>query len=122
MGGHSASFVAADILQHAEGAIDCVLKGEAEAAIAELIDAAGEDRQSIARIPGVVTLGWGRAAAAGRSRVWTICGPPAICLATGTNTSSECSTLVLRSSFRAAVRGTASSAAPGHSSAAVTGW
>ena len=30
VGGHSASFVAAELLDHAEGAIDCVLKGEGE--------------------------------------------------------------------------------------------
>ena len=34
VGGHSASFVAGDLLEHAEGAIDCVLKGEGEAAAA----------------------------------------------------------------------------------------
>ncbi len=33
IGGHSASFVAREFLQHAEGAIDCVLKGEGEAAL-----------------------------------------------------------------------------------------
>lgn len=32
VGGHSASFVAREFLAHAEGAIDCVLKGEGEAA------------------------------------------------------------------------------------------
>ncbi len=57
VGGHSASFVAADILQHAEGAIDCILKGEAEAAVVELMEAAADDRASIVRIPGVVTEG-----------------------------------------------------------------
>ena len=31
LGGHSASFTAEDVLMHAEGAIDCVLKGEGEA-------------------------------------------------------------------------------------------
>jgi hopanoid C-3 methylase HpnR len=55
VGGHSASFIAADVLQHAEGAIDCVLRGEAEAAVAELMEAAEQDRNSIGRIPGVVT-------------------------------------------------------------------
>ncbi|MFM0393581.1 hypothetical protein [Paraburkholderia phytofirmans] len=28
VGGHSAAFTAADMFRHAEGAIDCVLKGE----------------------------------------------------------------------------------------------
>src|SRR5581483_3127563 len=31
-GGHSASFVAPDLLRHAEGDLDCVLRGEGEAA------------------------------------------------------------------------------------------
>ena len=55
VGGHSASFTAAAIIDHAEGAIDCVLKGEGEAAIATLIEAAGSDRSAIDRVPGAVT-------------------------------------------------------------------
>src|SRR5262245_31768775 len=39
-GGHSASFTAEEILRHADGAIDCVLRGEGEASIAALLDAA----------------------------------------------------------------------------------
>ena len=35
VGGHSASFTASAIIEHAAGAIDCVLKGEGEAAIRE---------------------------------------------------------------------------------------
>ncbi|MHB8542612.1 MAG: hopanoid C-3 methylase HpnR [Leptospirales bacterium] len=56
VGGHSASFVAGDLLRHAQGDIDCVLKGEGEAAIVKLLLAAGEDRKSIRKVPGVVTL------------------------------------------------------------------
>ena len=33
VGGHSASFIAPDLLRHSEGAIDCVLKGEGEASV-----------------------------------------------------------------------------------------
>jgi hopanoid C-3 methylase len=40
VGGHSASFTAADLLRHAAGAVDCVLKGEGEASVAALLDAA----------------------------------------------------------------------------------
>ena len=40
VGGHSVSFTAAAILEHAEGAIDCVLKGEGEASVADLLLAA----------------------------------------------------------------------------------
>ena len=55
VGGHSVSFVAADLLRHAEGAIDCVLKGEGEASLAALLDtaAAGGD---LLTIPGAQTL------------------------------------------------------------------
>ncbi|MGC1588108.1 MAG: hopanoid C-3 methylase HpnR [Rhodomicrobium sp.] len=55
VGGHSASFTAAAILDHGEGAIDCVLKGEGEAAIVKLIEAVQHDRSSIAKVPGAVT-------------------------------------------------------------------
>lgn len=55
VGGHSASFVAATILDHAEGAVDCVLKGEGEASIAALLAAVAEDRAAVDEIPGVVT-------------------------------------------------------------------
>jgi len=45
VGGHSASFTAEQILEHADGAIDCVLKGEGEPGVIALLDAA---RQSFA--------------------------------------------------------------------------
>ena len=50
-GGHSASFVASELLQHTE-ALDCVLRGEGESATPELLDAFGG---SLAKVPGVVT-------------------------------------------------------------------
>jgi len=55
VGGHSASFTASAIVEHGEGAIDCVLKGEGEATIAQLIEAVGGDRAAVASIAGVVT-------------------------------------------------------------------
>ncbi|MDR3618182.1 MAG: hopanoid C-3 methylase HpnR [Paludisphaera borealis] len=57
VGGHSASFVAADMIAHSDGAIDCVLKGEGEATVARLIEAAASDRDpaSLIELPGVVT-------------------------------------------------------------------
>jgi hopanoid C-3 methylase len=55
VGGHSASFVAADVLAHGEGAIDCVLKGEGEAHIATLLQAVEEDRQAVHLVPGALT-------------------------------------------------------------------
>lgn len=54
-GGHSASFTAREILEHAGGAIDCVVRGEGEAITPRLLEAAGDDRSSIGDLPGVVT-------------------------------------------------------------------
>ena len=53
VGGHSVSFIARDILRHGEGAIDCVLTGEGEAAVAELL-ATGR-HGGLTRIAGAVT-------------------------------------------------------------------
>ncbi len=55
VGGHSASFVAADLLAHGEGMIDCVLKGEGEANIAALLKAVEDDPSSVHLVPGAVT-------------------------------------------------------------------
>jgi hopanoid C-3 methylase HpnR len=54
VGGHSASFTAAAILEHGGGAIDCVLKGEGEASIPLLL-AAIEAGQGLETVPGAVT-------------------------------------------------------------------
>jgi hopanoid C-3 methylase len=51
-GGHSASFVAAELLEHSE-ALDCVLRGEGESATPALIESFGAGR--LARVPGVIT-------------------------------------------------------------------
>lgn len=56
VGGHSASFVAREFLEHAEGAIDCVLKGEGEVSVPILLTAVEHDRKAITKVPGVVTL------------------------------------------------------------------
>ncbi|MPZ56103.1 MAG: hopanoid C-3 methylase HpnR [Rhizobiales bacterium] len=55
VGGHSASFTAHAILEHGEGAIDCVLKGEGEASIAKLLEAVEEDRSAVGMTAGAVT-------------------------------------------------------------------
>src|SRR5579862_7848441 len=63
VGGHSASFVADALIEHGEGAIDCVLRGEGEAAVPLFLAAvaAGSD---LAAVPGAVTAaGQGRAPA-----------------------------------------------------------
>jgi magnesium-protoporphyrin IX monomethyl ester (oxidative) cyclase len=52
-GGHSVSFVAEQVLAHADGAIDVVLKGEGEAGAPALL-AAAPDR-ALAEVPGAVT-------------------------------------------------------------------
>jgi len=56
VGGHSASFIAQEILEHSRGSIDCVLKGEGEPSIVPLLEAARDDRKSLHRVPGVHTL------------------------------------------------------------------
>jgi hopanoid C-3 methylase len=54
VGGHSASFTAQAIVEHGEGAVDCVLKGEGEAGIVKLLEAVEGDRNAIAKVPGAV--------------------------------------------------------------------
>lgn len=56
VGGHSASFIAHDLLNHGEGLIDCVIRGEGESGVTALFEALEEDRTAIAQIPGAVTL------------------------------------------------------------------
>jgi len=54
VGGHSASFVAKALIEHGEGAIDCVVRGEGEAAMPAVV-AALEANADPATVPGVVT-------------------------------------------------------------------
>ena len=53
-GGHSASFTADALIEHGAGAIDCVLKGEGEAGMPQLLDAI-EGGRDVASVPGAVT-------------------------------------------------------------------
>lgn len=53
VGGHSGSFVADQLLEHGEGAIDCVVKGEGEIATQHLLGAIGD--KQLHKVPGVVT-------------------------------------------------------------------
>jgi len=55
-GGHSASFTAREILDHASGAIDCVVRGEGEEVTPKLVAMAMDDRTRIHRLPGIVSL------------------------------------------------------------------
>jgi hopanoid C-3 methylase HpnR len=55
-GGHSASFTAKEILRHADGAMDCVVRGEGEGITPKLLAAWEDDPDMIERLPGIVTL------------------------------------------------------------------
>jgi magnesium-protoporphyrin IX monomethyl ester (oxidative) cyclase len=52
-GGHSGSFIAAELLEHGAGALDCVVRGEGELIAPRLMEAIGDPR--LATLPGVVT-------------------------------------------------------------------
>src|SRR6266850_2601079 len=52
-GGHSLSFIAAEVVEHAQGALDCVVRGEGELIAPRLLEAIGDARLST--LPGVVT-------------------------------------------------------------------
>jgi len=55
VGGHSASFMADEILAHGEGAVDAVLRGEGEAGIAPLLHVIEVDMSKLGEVPGLVT-------------------------------------------------------------------
>ncbi|MBS0168998.1 MAG: hopanoid C-3 methylase HpnR [Nitrospira sp.] len=55
VGGHSASFIATQLLRHGQGAIDCVLRGEGEESMRALLDAVTNDRVTLQHVPGIVT-------------------------------------------------------------------
>ena len=52
-GGHSGSFVADEVLDHAAGALDCLVRGEGELIAPRLLEAIGDPKLST--LPGVVT-------------------------------------------------------------------
>jgi len=56
-GGHSASFIARELVSHGEGALDCVVRGEGEAALPPLLEAAEHERGALHRVAGVVSPG-----------------------------------------------------------------
>ena len=53
VGGHSGSFIADDLLEHGNGAIDCVLRGEGELGTPQLLAAIGDG--GMAQVPGTVS-------------------------------------------------------------------
>ena len=54
IGGHSGSFIADELLEHGNGAIDCVVRGEGEVIAPRVLEAIGDPKLST--LPGVVTL------------------------------------------------------------------
>jgi magnesium-protoporphyrin IX monomethyl ester (oxidative) cyclase len=52
VGGHSGSFVAQELLNHSEGAINCIVRGEAEVSVPEMLAAVPR----VSGVPGIVTL------------------------------------------------------------------
>ena len=56
VGGHSASFTAKALLEHSEGAIDGLLRGEGEVVLPAALDAAEAGISGLTAVPGVVTL------------------------------------------------------------------
>jgi hopanoid C-3 methylase HpnR len=56
VGGHSASFIAPEILEHAAGSVDCVLRGEGEEAVPELLEAAAGGAGDLHGVAGALTL------------------------------------------------------------------
>jgi magnesium-protoporphyrin IX monomethyl ester (oxidative) cyclase len=54
VGGHSASFVAEEMLAHADGAIDCIIRGEGEGAAPQVLEAFASG-SGLRNIAGVVT-------------------------------------------------------------------
>lgn len=55
VGGHSVSFIAPDVLQLSEGAIDCILKGEGDATVGLLLEAI-EKKTDLLKVPGAITV------------------------------------------------------------------
>ncbi|MGH7353516.1 MAG: hopanoid C-3 methylase HpnR [Candidatus Rokuibacteriota bacterium] len=53
VGGHSASFIAPEFLEHAAGAIDCMVRGEGEVIVPRVLEAIGDPK--LETLPGVVT-------------------------------------------------------------------
>jgi hopanoid C-3 methylase len=53
VGGHSASFIADELLEHGDGAIDCVLRGEGEIGTPLLLAAVSDG--GVAQVPGTVS-------------------------------------------------------------------
>ena len=58
VGGHSASFTAREMLDHARGGIDCVIRGEGEEAAPRVLAAWRDDPAGLHHVAGVITRTW----------------------------------------------------------------
>lgn len=56
-GGHSASFTAREILEHSDGAIDCIVRGEGEEVTPRVLEVCRDGEAALLSLPGVVTPG-----------------------------------------------------------------
>jgi hopanoid C-3 methylase len=54
-GGHSLSFTAAEVLEHSQGTIDCIVKGEGEEIVVKLLEAWQNDKKNLHLLPSVIT-------------------------------------------------------------------
>ena len=52
-GGHSVSFIASEVLDHAAGSLDCIIRGEGEVITPRLLEAIGDPK--LETLPGVIT-------------------------------------------------------------------
>jgi hopanoid C-3 methylase HpnR len=55
VGGHSASFTAVEMLEHADGDLDCVIRGEGEESAPAVVAAWADDPKNLHKLPGVIT-------------------------------------------------------------------
>ena len=117
VGGHSASFIAETILEHGQGAIDSVLKGEGEANIVELLEAVANDVNAISKVPGAVTAN-GNGPPPRFVEHLDDLRPAPTSSETAANISSECWIRAPQSNFRAGAPGIVHFAAPGRFMAA----
>ena len=119
VGGHSASFTATEILQHGEGSIDAVLKGEGEPVIVAVSGGGPPGpREPASGARGSDSSRRGTATDL-RAQSRYACCRPAICFGTAASTLSGCLILAPPLSSVAVALGTACSAAPGLSTGEV---
>ena len=55
VGGHSASFISAELMEHAAGNLDCIVRGEGEEIVPRLLETWADDPAQIGTLPGIVT-------------------------------------------------------------------